>query len=178
MPKPLTHAALAPLLGLVALLFSAAPAGGQESPLPASPAHAAHYLQVIEHYSAVRLALTEDRVTGVAERGARIQELLRTLEDRASREGGLGPELRPLMPLLSAAAADLAAASSLEEARDAFYGISKPLVRWRKAADPQAQGPEVYYCSMTRRSWLQPAGEVANPYHGSSMLRCGENVGG
>jgi hypothetical protein len=37
--------------------------------------------------------------------------------------------------------------------------------------------PVVMYCPMVKRSWLQPAGEVGNPYHGQKMANCGYVVG-
>ena len=35
----------------------------------------------------------------------------------------------------------------------------------------------VAWCSMSKKSWLQPAGEIGNPYYGKEMPRCGEVVG-
>lgn len=32
----------------------------------------------------------------------------------------------------------------------------------------------VIHCSMADASWVQTSEQVENPYHGSSMLRCGE----
>ena len=35
--------------------------------------------------------------------------------------------------------------------------------------------PEVVYCSMAKRSWLQPAGDITNPYYADAGMRgCGE----
>ena len=36
--------------------------------------------------------------------------------------------------------------------------------------------PAVAFCSMTQKVWLQPSGEIGNPYYGQSMARCGEFV--
>ena len=35
------------------------------------------------------------------------------------------------------------------------------------------KGVRVAYCPMVKKSWLQTGGEIANPYYGSGMLRCG-----
>ena len=79
------------------------------------------------------------------------------------------------------AAEALTGASDLGTARDAFYALSKPLVRWRAAvvASGRAEDelPVVVYCSMAKRSWLQPAGTIGNPYHGQALAECGEIVG-
>ena len=48
------------------------------------------------------------------------------------------------------------------------------MVRYRQLVpDPQ---PVVVFCSMAQKVWLQPKGEIGNPYYGSSMLRCGKVV--
>lgn len=135
--------------------------------------------QVIEHYEAARLALINDTTDGIAEHGKEIRTLLDQLSSKWSpAAAGVGADMaediRGLLPDLSEAATALSTATSIEAARDAFYDLSKPLVRWRKAAD--GDKPVVAYCSMAKRSWLQPEGELGNPYYGQSMLRCGEVV--
>jgi hypothetical protein len=72
------------------------------------------------------------------------------------------------------AAADLiAGAKTLDAARDGLYALSKPLVRWRQGVADGGR-PAVAYCPMHKRSWLQPDGEIGNPYGG--MPRCGSIV--
>ena len=147
----------------------------------AAEAESTAFDQVIEHYEAARQALINDTTDGIAERGKEIKTVLDQLDSEWSPgAAGVGADaaedVRGLLPELSEAAAALSAATSLDEAREAFYDLSKPLVRWRKAAD--GERPIVAYCSMAKRSWLQPKGELGNPYYGQSMLRCGEVVDG
>jgi Cu(I)/Ag(I) efflux system membrane fusion protein len=70
---------------------------------------------------------------------------------------------------------------SIETAREAYRGVSHSLLR----AATMARGPQTarslthYYCPMVRGGggdWMQPGGEIANPYWGDEMLRCGEVV--
>ena len=70
---------------------------------------------------------------------------------------------------------------SLESARRAFRGVSHAMLR----AASMARGPRTalslthYYCPMVHGGggdWMQPGGELANPYWGEEMLRCGEVV--
>ena len=77
---------------------------------------------------------------------------------------------------IAAGAKGLVVARTLAEAREAFKVLSKPMAMWGTMAKPE--GIDVVYCSMSRGSWLQPTGAVRNPYHGKSMLGCGEVVGG
>ena len=137
--------------------------------------------QVLEHYEPARLALAEDSMEGVAERGRKMGDVLNRLTtdwsiEAAGIQAEMGDEIQQLLPALKESATDLAEAESLTDARNAFYELSKGLVRWRKAAN--GDKPVVAYCSMAKRSWLQPAGELGNPYYGQSMPRCGEVVDG
>mgnify|MGYP003663128076 CR=1 FL=1 len=70
---------------------------------------------------------------------------------------------------------------SLETAREAFRGISHAMLK----AATVARGPKTavklthYYCPMVPGGggdWMQPGGELQNPYWGSEMLTCGEVV--
>lgn len=134
---------------------------------------------VMPDYEQIRRALAADSTTGISERAAELRKSLESLQadltaDRAGVPADELPEVEALLPQLLEAARTLEKAEGLKASRDAFYALSKPLVRWRQAA---GQGPEVVYCSMAKRSWLQPEGEeVGNPYHGEAMGGCGEVV--
>ncbi|WP_353620947.1 efflux RND transporter periplasmic adaptor subunit [Rhodopirellula sp. JC639] len=69
----------------------------------------------------------------------------------------------------------------LETAREAFRTVSHSMLH----AATVARGPKSaqqlthYYCPMVPGGggdWMQPGGELANPYWGEEMLRCGEVV--
>ncbi|QDS92189.1 Cation efflux system protein CusB precursor [Roseimaritima multifibrata] len=71
---------------------------------------------------------------------------------------------------------------SLEAARASYRSVSHALLQ----AAVVARGPKTaanlthYYCPMVPGGggdWMQPGGELANPYWGAEMLRCGEVVG-
>jgi len=70
---------------------------------------------------------------------------------------------------------------SLETAREAYRAVSHGMLR----AAAVARGPKTaralthYYCPMVPGGggdWMQPGGDLANPYWGDEMLRCGEIV--
>lgn len=70
---------------------------------------------------------------------------------------------------------------SLEDARSSFRTVSQAMLR----AATEARGPQTsvslahYHCPMVPGNggdWMQPGGELANPYWGAEMLRCGELV--
>ncbi len=137
------------------LLLTAGPVFSTPAPAPAG------FDAVLGHYEAVRKALLADTVTGIPGHAAAIGRLAK----------GAPAELAPK---IIEAATRLAAAENLNAARDAFYELSKPMVRWREAAGSKEH--VVAYCSMSKRSWLQPKGEIGNPYYGKAMAKCGEVV--
>lgn len=66
-------------------------------------------------------------------------------------------------------AAHLAATPSIEQARKAFKALSADAIRL-------AQGQPGFYvmtCGMAKADWLQNTKELANPYMGKAMLKCG-----
>jgi copper/silver efflux system protein len=68
----------------------------------------------------------------------------------------------------------LARSSDLESARHAFAALSDAMIAYRAAGNEQPV-PQVVYCVMARHSWLQPKGEISNPYFADPAMRgCGE----
>lgn len=141
---------------------------------------------LVESYESVRLALVNDTLDGTTEPrqalAAAIDALARDFSAAAAGvDAAHEAKVEELLGELAVAAEALTGASDLGTARDAFYALSKPLVRWRAAvvASGRAEDelPVVVYCSMAKRSWLQPAGTIGNPYHGKAMAECGEIVG-
>jgi Cu(I)/Ag(I) efflux system membrane fusion protein len=159
------------LTGLIvlALGLGTGSAGAEELPME----------RVLNGYEKVRLVLLQDSTQGVSDQAAAMGQALEALAadltvakagvpaDQLEAAAGLLAEIRQGVEAL-------ASAESLTAARDAFYEISKPLVRYRAIAD--GDWPAVTYCPMARKSWLQPEGEIGNPYHGQGMPRCGEIV--
>ena len=80
-----------------------------------------------------------------------------------------------------AAAGRWPAAKNLEEARKNFLPFSTSLValakRLRKS-DTDFAALKVYHCPMAPKPglWLQAKGPLRNPFYGSEMLTCGEEV--
>lgn len=136
------------VLTCVALLAAVVTAAAAEVPAP-----------VIESYLKVQTALAAD-----------------SLPDAQTAARALVKVATPLgAPLKAAsdAAGQVAAAADIKAARAAFGSLSDGLLAL--AGDgPAGKGVRVAYCPMVKRSWLQTGSEIANPYYGSAMLRCGE----
>ena len=63
-------------------------------------------------------------------------------------------------------------AADIKAARAAFGDLSDVVLAWA-GEGTGGKGVRVAYCPMVKKSWLQTGGEIANPYYGSGMLRCG-----
>lgn len=138
------------------------------------------YAAITADYEAIRQALIADGVAGVAERAGSLAETARGLAadfdaEHAGVAGEAAEQASALLPEIAAAADAVAEAEGLVAVRDAFYELTKPLVRFNALVD--GERPAVAYCPMAQRSWLQPAeDEIGNPYYGESMLHCGSLV--
>ena len=70
-------------------------------------------------------------------------------------------------------AAALSQASDMKAARTAFAALSDEMIKYR-ATRTGGEKTAVVYCPMEKKSWVQPAGSVSNPYVAASMRACGE----
>ena len=70
-------------------------------------------------------------------------------------------------------AANLEKAADIKAARTAFAALSDEVIKYRKDRCC-GDKPAVVYCSMEKKSWLQPGGEIGNPYVDAAMRKCGE----
>lgn len=172
-----TRSILTFVLALATLTAVIAPAAVAA---PGDDASGDAFRALLEPYEGARQALAADRLAAARDSGAGLHRVLgRIAGDLTAESAGIAAEdlaeVRALVPELETAAEALAEAADLDAARDAFYALTKPLVRWRQAA---GEGPNVAYCSMKKRSWLQPGDAIGNPYYGPAMSNCGEVVGG
>lgn len=128
-------------------------------------------------YESIRLSLVKDSFTAVASDAKAIDVELAKAEkklDAATFGVTDSAKAKKLIPQLRSAAQSLAASKSVSEARERFALLSTKLIELRTIAS--ASRGVVAYCSMAKKSWLQPSREIGNPYYGSSMARCGEIV--
>jgi hypothetical protein len=149
------------LTTLAAILFSFA------LPLSAAAQHDHH----ADHHSATK-AEQSDPVFAAYEdaRQALMKGSLADLKTAARRIGAASHAAgqHKLMEL----AGDLEDAADLKTARSAFAALSSEAIKYRETRC--CEKPVVAYCSMEKKSWLQPAGEIGNPYVDPSMKKCGE----
>jgi len=109
-------------------------------------------------YESVRQSLLNDSLGGVRSSAA-----LLASDARASQQ-----------PKIASDAAAVAKSGDIESARHAFATLSDAMIAYRTAGD-ETPKPQVVYCAMAKHSWLQPKGEISNPYYADAAMRgCGE----
>jgi Cu(I)/Ag(I) efflux system membrane fusion protein len=148
-------------------------------PISARAAEPVGYESIAAHYESIRQALLHDHMDGVASQALSLRQESERLGEGFEASVAAVPEDRAadcleILPELRAAADEVAAAADLTEAREAFGVLSKAMVRYRQMlAEPDTV---VVYCPMAEQVWLQPEGEIGNPYFGQQMARCGQLV--
>lgn len=150
---------LALIFSLLYIANAATALGCGRSPRPAAPA-AATSSPILLNYENARLSLIDGSLADVQVAAKRITNAA----DRAGQRS-LGDD-----------AANLADARDLAAARRAFATLSEKVIDYHRTHP--AEGVAVAYCSLEKKSWLQPIGRIGNPYAGSDMRQCGEFVGG
>ena len=108
--------------------------------------------KVLDVYTAVSSALAADNLDAAQKAAAELAEVAKDDQPELAKEAGA-----------------IAQSDSLETAREKFKPLSDDAVKL-------AQGKAGYFvmtCPMAKGDWVQKDMEVANPYYGASMLRCG-----
>jgi hypothetical protein len=135
-----------------ALLVTASVSGAVVSQQPTPMQRA------FEHYERIRAALAQDTTTNIATEAKALSPLAREI---AGEQAGR-------------AAASLAEAANLEQAREQFGTVSEALVpKFLEAGVPGVHG---FVCSMKDKRWVQRGATPANPYFGKAMATCGKPI--
>ena len=119
-------------------------------------------------YLSIRESLANDSAEGVAAKFKTVHEAAHALAE--SDDAGL----KEAANKVATAAHD--EPQALDAAREAFKPLSEALadlVRIAPPSDDAAANLYVAYCPMAEASWLQTSKEIANPYMGQDMLKCG-----
>lgn len=149
--------------------------------LSVGPAIAASspFAELMGHYQKIRVALVSDTLEGVAAEAREIEK--RAAEFRAAPElaeeavsEDQVEEWAALLQEIGSAAVELAEANEIGQARELFFTLTKPVSRYRKLAGDRST--VVAYCPMAKQAWLQPDGEIENPYLGQEMPGCGRKI--
>lgn len=129
--------------------------------------------EVLSAYEAIRSALAQDRLRDVSEPAARIAA---SLEEAGGSESELpSTRLRSVLAEGARTASAVSNAEDLAAARVGFGELSRLLLVLANVDPRLAAGWHVYSCPMTTTfpKWIQPDGELENPFMGRGMSSCG-----
>ena len=124
--------------------------------------------QLLDQYYVIQKSLASDSIGGIAAAATRLAKLSRQSADMEPRAKAVWNAL--------AKAANKLQTNDLKSARNGFGELSDGLIEYLKATGAKRNPPYQFFCSMVKKSWLQPVKETRNPYYGSSMLTCGELI--
>jgi Cu(I)/Ag(I) efflux system membrane fusion protein len=119
---------------------------------------AAPVVQAFDHYEGIRVVLAEDKIETVSTHAKALAPLAGQLAGKDAR----------------AAAERMAAAKTLDSAREQFALLSSALVP--KFLDARLPGVHAFMCPMKNASWAQRTDKLENPYYGQAMLTCGSEI--
>ena len=172
--------ALAVPVGLFALAAFAAP-GADRTPAESSPSALAdakerptanpHQKQVdtlVKAYLDVQNLLSQDKLEGVLPQLVKIRESAKSVSE--SEDAKLAAQAKTVAKHAAFEP------KTLEATRDAFKPLSAAVIGLVKIVPLSTEAAPALYeatCPMAKANWLQTAKDVANPYMGTPMLKCG-----
>ena len=115
---------------------------------------------ILSSYERARRALIDGSVTKVQKAANEIATAAHDAEEHAIAERS----------------ADLANASDIAAARRVFAALSAEVIQFYETNGGDRLA--IAYCDIEKKSWLQPAGRIGNPYVDRDRRRCGEFVEG
>ena len=119
----------------------------------------ANETKIYSSYEMVRQALLKNAVADIQKTATELASVARSEKQEA----------------IAVQAETLAEATDVAPARKVFAALSDEVIKFRAAGC--CERPAVVYCSMEKKSWLQPAGTpISNPYLDGSMRTCGQIV--
>jgi len=124
---------------------------------------------LLKGYEVVRVALAADDMKATQAGGAALAKMASTQTNAAK-----GEEQKTLQRLTQTAQ-KVATSKDFDAARLAFGEMSKQTLLLIATDTGRKQGVTAYQCPMAKgyKKWIQLDQEMANPYMGKSMLKCG-----
>lgn len=151
---------------------SSKPAASQpesSAPPPEGSGDAAALAAVMDQYEKMREALAADNHDA-------IPGLVKTMAEAATTaKTGAKGDVATQLDKLTAAAVKMAPEKNTELQRKSFGDISRAAVSISLAVPALQSGKHIFHCPMAQGypKWIQVQEEMANPYMGKRMLKCG-----
>ena len=130
---------------------------------------------LMENYFVIGQTLSQDGFKGLGESAQKIGEATSQI---LKEEKQSSPEKKDFFAQVKAIqnAAQKFEAKDLKSAQDSYKGLSQAVDKFVKTYG-YSDSAYSFYCPMAKESWLQSTDQIANPFYGSQMLRCGKMTG-
>ncbi len=132
--------------------------------------------EALASYEEARSSLAHDRLDEVRAPATGVAYSLEEAEAEAETgSASLSPRVQAILAESARAATSLGEAMDLDAAREAFGELSRLLLVLTNVDPCVLEGRHVYSCPMTSTfpKWMQPRGELENPFMGQAMPSCG-----
>jgi hypothetical protein len=125
----------------------------------------------LDAYEHARAKLAQDNLAGAQPFATSLAAAARTAADHAVAA-------KPHYTAIAVAADKIVATKDIKEARAAFGDISKSVIQLLVDDPELRKGRFLFLCPMAKgyQKWVQTDGKLNNPYFGSEMLECGEEL--
>jgi Cu(I)/Ag(I) efflux system membrane fusion protein len=160
---------------ILSALFVVNPVQAQQN----THSHTSHLDVLVEHYLNMKNALVADDYEKAIKALQKFSEEVRTNNEMNDhQEHAAKHQKHHGLMLATLSAAD--SSKSIEELRDAFVGISKELLTALENQNYEHPSLYVQFCPMANNGegarWISDEEEIANPFYGQKMHKCGETV--
>lgn len=130
--------------------------------------------EIMESYFSIGQLLASDSLGDIEQPRQKIasaSEQILKAEEKAKEK----KEYLSLVKAIQASAKKFIS-QDLKRARESYKALSEAVNNYVKAygySDPAYS----FYCPMAEQAWLQSTEQIANPFYGSEMLKCGKMAG-
>lgn len=157
-------------LSALMLVFSAGWLNAAEQPVKVEPVQ-----QIMQSYYAVGRLLAKDSINGIAEQMQKIVTAA-SVALKAERTNGKDEKAHSAKIKSIQAAAKGFVSRDIKTSRESFKALSHAVSSYVKACGYSSPAYS-FYCPMAGQTWLQSVEQVANPFFGLEMLKCGKMTG-
>jgi len=127
---------------------------------------------ILNCYLEIKDALASDDAGQASEQGKKLQGVL---DNTSVENNDVGEHFQSLKRYTDR----IAGSSNLNMQRIALKGLTEAIIAVLNSTDTNEISLYVQYCPMALQDgaqWLSASEDIVNPYYGSAMLTCGENV--
>jgi len=131
--------------------------------------------QIMESYFATGEFLAKDSYQGIDKQIEKIVSAAKQILKSEEKNAAERKDYLTTVQTILASARDFNS-KDLKSSRESYKALSQAVTDYVKTYG-YASPVYSYYCPMVDQTWFQSAEQIANPFYGSQMLKCGKMTG-